>query len=102
MTKIIGLTGGIGSGNYDVVILIFGYSRLYSGRWSTKIMQMPEVIDAIKETFGTTLWRCCSKKKRLAEIVFSDLKTATTQCDCPPAVKRHFKQWLLGKKAFLL
>jgi dephospho-CoA kinase len=28
------------------------------------------------------------------------LKTATTQCDCPPAVKRHFKQWLLGKKAF--
>jgi dephospho-CoA kinase len=56
MTKIIGLTGGIGSGNYDCKSFsIFGNSRLYSGRRSTKIMQTPDVIDAIKETFGTTL-----------------------------------------------
>jgi hypothetical protein len=32
-------------------------------------MQM--TIDAIKETFGTTFW-CCSKRDKLAEIVFSD------------------------------
>jgi dephospho-CoA kinase len=52
MTKIIGLTGGIGSG------LIANHfqsleSRLYERR-STK-NATPDVIDAIKETFGTTL-----------------------------------------------
>jgi dephospho-CoA kinase len=54
MTKIIGLTGGIGSGkllaNHFQSLTVYIY-----GRWSTrKIMQTPDVIDAIKETFGTT------------------------------------------------
>jgi dephospho-CoA kinase len=55
MTKIIGLTGGIGSGKLRLQIIFnLWESRLY-GRRSTKIMQTPDVIDAIKETFGTTL-----------------------------------------------
>jgi dephospho-CoA kinase len=56
MTKIIGLTGGIGSGKLRLQIIFnLWESRLYSGRRSKKIMQTPDVIDAIKETFGTTL-----------------------------------------------
>jgi dephospho-CoA kinase len=55
MTKIIGLTGGIGSGKTTIANHFQWESRLYSGRRSTKIMQTPDVIDAIKETFGTTL-----------------------------------------------
>jgi dephospho-CoA kinase len=55
MTKIIGLTGGIGSGKTTIANHFQSLGiRLY-GRRSTKIMQTPDVIDAIKETFGTTL-----------------------------------------------
>jgi dephospho-CoA kinase len=67
--------------NYDCKSFsIFGNPRLYSGRRSTK--NYANAIDAIKETFGTTFW-CCSKRDKLAEIVFSDSENCTTQCDCP-------------------
>jgi dephospho-CoA kinase len=44
-------------------------------------MQTPEVIDAIKETFGNSFEGAVRDK--LAEIVFSDSENCTTQCDCP-------------------
>jgi dephospho-CoA kinase len=55
MTKIIGLTGGIGSGKLRLQIIFnLWESCLYSGRRSTKNYANADVIDAIKETFGTT------------------------------------------------
>jgi dephospho-CoA kinase len=56
MTKIIGLTGGIGSGKLHCSksFSIFG-NPVYIADEARKIMQTPDVIDAIKETFGTTL-----------------------------------------------
>jgi dephospho-CoA kinase len=56
MTKIIGLTGGIGSGKTDCKSFsIFGNPVYIADDEARKIMQTPDVIDAIKETFGTTL-----------------------------------------------
>jgi dephospho-CoA kinase len=44
MTKIIGLTGGIGSGKLRLQIIFNLWNpRLYSGRRSEKLMQTPDV-----------------------------------------------------------
>jgi dephospho-CoA kinase len=54
----------------------------------------------LKKHLEQLFWRCCSKRDKLAEIVFSDSEKLQLNAIVHPAVKRHFKQWLLGKKAF--
>jgi dephospho-CoA kinase len=104
MTKIIGLTGGIGSGKTTIAnhFRSLGISVYIADDEARKIMQTPEVIDAIKETFGETLFEgAVLKRDRLAEIVFNDSeKLQQLNAIVHPAVKRHFKQWLLEHKEF--
>jgi dephospho-CoA kinase len=104
MTKIIGLTGGIGSGKTTIAnhFRSLGISVYIADDEARKIMQTPEVIDAIKETFGETLFEgAVLKRDKLAEIVFNDSeKLQQLNAIVHPAVKRHFKKWLLEHKEF--
>ena len=104
MTKIIGLTGGIGSGKTTIAnhFRSLGISVYIADDEARKIMQTPEVIDVIKETFGETLFEgAVLKRDKLAEIVFNDSeKLQQLNAIVHPAVKRHFKQWLLEHKEF--
>jgi dephospho-CoA kinase len=102
MTKIIGLTGGIGSGKTTIAnhFRSLGIPVYIADDEARKIMQTPEVIDAIKEAFGETLFEgAILKRDKLAEIVFNDSeKLQQLNAIVHPAVKRHFKQWLLEHK----
>ncbi|KDN56399.1 dephospho-CoA kinase [Flavobacterium seoulense] len=98
MAKIIGLTGGIGSGkttiaNYLASLKIPVYIADDAGK---KVMQKPEIIDAIREKFGDGIIEENQlNRAKLAEIVFKDpeqLKILNSIVH--PAVKEDFKDWL--------
>ncbi|HTG67230.1 MAG TPA: dephospho-CoA kinase [Flavobacterium sp.] len=99
MLKVIGLTGGIGSGkttiaNYLASKGIPVYIADDAGR---KVMQYPEVLEAIKEKFGTAIFdKKQLNRAKLAEIVFNNpgqLKTLNTIVH--PVVRKDFKDWLI-------
>jgi len=104
MTKIIGLTGGIGSGKTTIAnhFQSSGIPVYIADDEARKIMQTAEVINAIKEAFGETLFEgVVLKRDKLAEIVFNDPEKLQQLNEIVhPAVKRHFKQWLLDHKDF--
>jgi dephospho-CoA kinase len=104
MTKIIGLTGGIGSGKTTIANYFQsrGIPVYIADDEARKIMQTAEVIHAIKKTFGETLFDgIVLKRDKLAEIVFNDPeKLQQLNGIVHPAVKRHFKLWLLDHKEF--
>lgn len=98
MTKIIGLTGGIGSGkttiaNYLASLKIPVYIADDAGK---KVMQKPEIIEAVQEKFGDGIVEDNQlNRAKLAEIVFKDpeqLKILNSIVH--PAVKEDFKDWL--------
>ena len=66
--------------------------------------QSAEIIGAIKETFGETVFEDNSlNRARLAEIVFGyPDKLKLLNAIVHPAVKKHFKQWLLEHNGFPL
>jgi dephospho-CoA kinase len=103
MTKVVGLTGGIGSGKTTVAnyFLALGVPVYIADDEARKIMQTTEVINAIKETFGAVVFEgAVLKRDELAKIVFNDSqKLQQLNSIVHPAVKRHFKQWLLEQKA---
>lgn len=102
MTKIIGLTGGIGSGkttiaNYfktaDVPVYI-------ADDEARKIMQSEEIIDAIRKTFGDTIFDdAILNREKLSQIVFGEPdKLKLLNAIIHPAVKKHFQNWVLNHK----
>jgi dephospho-CoA kinase len=101
MTKIIGLTGGIGSGKTTVAnYLIEKDIPVYiTDDEARKITDSKKVISKIKEIFGNTVIEH-NKVNRvaLANIVFND-KEKLTQLNAiiHPEVKKHFKKWLKSK-----
>jgi dephospho-CoA kinase len=100
MTKIIGLTGGIGSGKTTIATIFqsFGIPVYIADDEARKIMQSSEIINAIKNTFGTSIFENkVLNREKLAEIVFNDSeKLKELNKIVHPAVKRHFDQWLLN------
>lgn len=104
MTKIIGLTGGIGSGKTTIAKYFnsLGLPVYIADDEARKIMQTPKVIGAIKETFGETLFEgTILKRDKLAEIVFkAPGKLKELNAIVHPAVKQHFKEWLMEHKKF--
>ncbi|TDE05475.1 dephospho-CoA kinase [Flavobacterium hiemivividum] len=104
MTRIIGLTGGIGSGKTTIAnhFKTLGIPVYIADDEARKIMQTSVVIDAIKKTFGETLFEGeVLKRDKLAQIVFNDPEKLQQLNEIVhPEVKRHFKQWLLEHKAF--
>ena len=104
MTKIIGLTGGIGSGKTTIAKYFksFGIPVYIADDEARKIMQSPEIINAIKNTFGEDIFenRILNREK-LAKIVFNDPeKLKKLNSIVHPAVKKHFELWLIENKTF--
>jgi dephospho-CoA kinase len=102
MTKIIGLTGGIGSGKTTIAneFLSLGIPVYIADDEARKLMQSTEVINAIRAVFGNTVFENdILNREKLAEIVFSDPeKLEQLNAIVHPAVKRHFDEWILNHK----
>lgn len=99
MTKIIGLTGGIGSGKSTVAKYIAskGIAVYIADEEAKKLMNSNELIEEVKKYFGEKVIgkRGTIKRKALAKIVFSDKeKLAQLNKIVHPRVKKHFKDWL--------
>ncbi|MFV8341928.1 dephospho-CoA kinase [Flavobacterium sp. XS2P39] len=99
MTKIIGLTGGIGSGKTTIANYFqsFGIPVYIADDQARKIMQSSEIITAIKDAFGKSIFENdILNREKLAEIVFGNPeKLEVLNTIVHPAVKKHFDQWLV-------
>lgn len=99
MTKIIGLTGGIGSGKTTVAneFSSLGIPVYITDQEAKKLMQSDSVLNQIKEEFGSAVFdKGVLLRDKLSEIVFNDDKRlAKLNSIVHPAVKQHFREWLL-------
>jgi dephospho-CoA kinase len=102
MTKIIGLTGGIGSGKTTIAnhFMAAGIPVYIADDEARKIMQSPEIIDEIQKTFGSAIFENgILNRQKLAEIVFNNPdKLKLLNGIIHPAVKNHFGNWVLKHK----
>jgi dephospho-CoA kinase len=99
MTKVIGLTGGIGSGKTTIAnhFKSRGVPVYIADDEARKIMETTEVTKAIKEVFGPMPFEgTILNRDKLATIVFNDSKKLQQlNAIVHPVVKQDFKQWLL-------
>jgi len=102
MTKIIGLTGGIGSGKTTIAnyFMAAGIPVYIADDEARKIMQSDEIIAEIKKTFGSAIFeKGILNREKLAQIVFGDAeKLKLLNAIIHPAVKKHFQNWILNHK----
>ena len=102
MTKVIGLTGGIGSGKTTVAneFSSLGVPVYITDLEAKKLMQSDSVLNQIKEEFGDTVFdNGVLLRDKLSEIVFNDDKRLVKlNSIVHPAVKQHFNEWLLEHK----
>lgn len=100
MAKIIGLTGGIGSGKTTVAneFAKYGIPVYITDEEAKKLMQSEKVLNQIRKEFGNTIFKNgLLIREKLSEIVFNDANSLTLLNNIVhPAVKQHFKEWLLG------
>ena len=106
MTKIIGLTGGIGSGkttvaNYFDKIGIPVYIADVEGK---KITESPQILETIKNVFGSAVFdEGKLNRKKLSQIVFNDSKKLQQlNAIIHPEVEKHFIQWVNNHSNFPL
>ena len=101
-TKIIGLTGGIGSGKTTIAnyFQAKGIPVYISDIEAKKVMEFPEIIAKIENTFGTDLIiNNQLNREKLASIVFSSPeKLKQLNAIVHPAVKIHFENWIQNNK----
>ncbi len=108
MTKIIGLTGGIGSGKTTIAnhFLAAGIPVYIADDEARKIMQLAEIIAEIKKIFGTSIFENdILNRKKLAAIVFNNPeKLELLNLIIHPAVKKHFENWVIkhGMSPFVI
>jgi dephospho-CoA kinase len=101
MTKIIGLTGGIGSGK-TTVANYFEHQNIpvyVADDEARKITNSKKVLKKIVAVFGDeVLEHNVLNRKKMGEIVFND-KDKLNQLNAiiHPEVKKHFKKWLKSK-----
>lgn len=102
MTKIIGLTGGIGSGKTTIAKYFqsFGIPVYIADEEAKKIMQSAEIIEALKKEFGNAVFdNDLLNREKLAKIVFNEPeKLEKLNFIVHPAVKKHFDQWILQQE----
>lgn len=104
MTKIIGLTGGIGSGKTTIANYFkeMGVPVYIADDEARKLMQSKFIIEEIKKIFGDSLFEDdILNRAKLAEIVFNNSsKLDQLNAIVHPAVKKDFKAWLEAKKNY--
>lgn len=104
MAKIIGLTGGIGSGKTTIAKLFIanGIPVYIADEEAKKVMQSSKIVEAIKNEFGISIFEGNNlKREKLAEIVFNDPeKLKVLNGIVHPPVKEDFKEWLSKHIAF--
>lgn len=98
-TKIIGLTGGIGSGKTTIANYIQskGIPVYISDDEAKKVMELPEIIHKINSTFNDDITtNNVLDRAKLASIVFSKPeKLKQLNAIVHPAVKVHFDNWVV-------
>ncbi|MDP5001374.1 MAG: dephospho-CoA kinase [Flavobacterium sp.] len=99
MTKIIGLTGGIGSGKSTVAHYIAskGIPVYIADDEAKKIMEQPNIIQKIQDLFTESVLTNDSKlnRKKIAELVFNAPdKLEQLNAIVHPEVQLHFQNWL--------
>jgi len=98
MTKIIGLTGGIGSGKTTIAnhLKSLGFPVYNSDEQAKKILYLPETLQSLKLFFGNSIFKDdLLDKEELSKLVFNNpeqLKLLNQIIH--PAVKVDFEKWL--------
>jgi dephospho-CoA kinase len=104
--KVVGLTGGIGSGKSTIAGFFaqMGVPVYIADDEAKKILYLPETTLRLKRVFGNTVFtggRPDSKK--IAALVFNDAhKLAQLNGIIHPAVAQHFAAWLQGQDALFV
>lgn len=100
MTKIIGLTGGIGSGKTTIANYFqsLGIPVYIADTAAKKIIDEPLVQQQIQQAFGESVVIGNKvDREKLAAIVFSNPEQlAVLNSIVHPAVRNHFQQWLIA------
>ena len=98
MPKIIGLTGGIGSGKTTIAnyLASLGIPVYIADDAGKKVMQQQEIIEAIQGKFGFDIVENNQlNRAKLAEIVFNNPdQLKALNAIVHPAVKKDFKKWV--------
>ncbi|MDQ6469612.1 dephospho-CoA kinase [Flavobacterium sp. LHD-80] len=102
MTKVIGLTGGIGSGKTTIANYFkeMGVPVYIADDAARAVMHSETVIEKVKKTFGESLFENnVLNRAKLAEIVFNNAdQLAKLNAIVHPAVKEDFESWILQHK----
>ena len=104
MTKIIGLTGGIGSGKTTIANYFAekGIPVYIADDEARKIAESPEILQSIRALFGDEVFNSEKLDRvKVSQIVFNDTdKLKLLNEIIHPAVKKHFKNWVLQHSNF--
>lgn len=102
MTKIIGVTGGIGSGKSKVMNYLndLGYTIYLSDEAGKRIMQNPVIINKVQDIFDeNVIENGLLNRKRIGEIVFNNPdKLKQLNQIIHPAVAEDFKTFIANNK----
>jgi dephospho-CoA kinase len=102
MTKIVGLTGGIGSGKTTIANYFqsLGIPVYIADTEAKKITELPETIIKIRREFGNAVFENDKLlRDKLAMLVFNNtVQLQRLNSIIHPAVKEHFAKWLLQHK----
>ncbi len=102
MTKIIGLTGGIGSGKTTVAAMFekMGMPIFIADDEALRISTYPEIVEQIIATFGEKILTTQQiDRKKLASLVFNNsLNLQKLNNIIHPAVKKSFELWCEKQK----
>ncbi len=98
MTKIVGLTGGIGSGKSTIAEYIHskGVPVYIADDQARKIMDNPEIVNKVRSIFDENVVENEKlNRKKIAELVFSSPNLLKKLNEIiHPAVKENFDKWL--------
>ena len=104
MTKIIGLTGGIGSGKTTVAKAFeeLGVSVYIADARAKLILDEAETLSLLHESFGDKIFSDGKfDKLALSELVFQNpIKLQQLNAIIHPLVKKDFEKWLQSKKKY--
>ncbi|WP_433829777.1 dephospho-CoA kinase [Flavobacterium anhuiense] len=97
MTKVIGLTGGIGSGKTTVANYFqeLGVPVYIADDGAKRVMQSKNILAEVKSTFGGSIFDDeVLNRAKLAQVVFNDKEQlAKLNAIVHPAVKVDFEEW---------